>query len=421
MQGVALVVVMTAPLSSCTSPFFPKLKGDRAMITYRPPPEGRDYLKLAVKDLIDMKGEVTTAGSRHLAKHGKPAERDAESLVHARRRSDVWFVGRTNLTEFAMGASGLNEYYGTPKNYLGEHRRLMPGGSSSGSAVAVATGKADVAFGTDTAGSVRVPAACCGIYGLKTTFGLVSLKGVHPVSPENLDTVGPMAADVPDLVEGMELLVPGTTAKYEAAAAAHPTGRRLRVARLYVPGTGKAIDEAVDLALKKSGFKVVVLDKAFAEAWKEATKHGNRIAVVEGYESDKEYIDKPGVSGTTRAALLLGGLEHDRKPYLEALEKKKAWERQLAAVLRDVDFIALPTLKRHPLNIPIFGRIALFEALVLEMQNTVAVNYAGNPAIAIPVPVEDKRVPLTSLQLIGPKNSEAKLLNAARIVASKNR
>ena len=90
-------------------------------------------------------------------------------------------VGKTNLSEFAVAPSGLNDYFGSPKNPLSQKGELIPGGSSSGSAVAVASGLADIAFGTDTAGSVRVPAACGGILGLKTTFGLVSLKGVIPV------------------------------------------------------------------------------------------------------------------------------------------------------------------------------------------------------------------------------------------------
>ncbi|MEZ0387131.1 MAG: amidase family protein, partial [Verrucomicrobium sp.] len=130
-----------------------------------------------------------------------------------------------------------------------------------------------------------------------------------------------------------------------------------------------------------------------------------------------------GVTTATKAALLLGDLQHDRKGYDEALAGKTVWQRQLRQQLAKVDFIALPTLRSHPLrvptNIPFLGRMAIFEAIVLEMQNTVPVNYAGNPAVAIPVPVEGLNVPVTSLQLIGPKNSEAKLLNAARIVASK--
>ena len=155
---------------------------DHAYIVYWPPPKNSKQLRLAVKDNIDMKGVVTTAGSEYVAKTSPPAASDAECLAITRKRN-VEIVGKANLSEFAVTPAGLNEYFGTPKNPFSMWRKLIPGGSSSGSGVAVANGTADVSFGTDTAGSIRVPAACCGIVGLKTTFGLVSLKGVFPIEP----------------------------------------------------------------------------------------------------------------------------------------------------------------------------------------------------------------------------------------------
>jgi len=411
-------ILCAGVLSNCTAPYrFHHLRGNREFISYTPAPAEEGKVRLAVKDVIDVKGVVTTAGSEYFARHGTPATEDAECLREARRRG-VTIVGKTNLTELALGASGLNDYFGTPKNHLNGMRRLMPGGSSSGSAVAVADGKADIAFGTDTAGSVRTPAACCGIFGLKTTFGLVSLKGVYPLSPKNLDTVGPMARTIPHLVEGMDLLKPGTQGEYEEAKAAEPTGASLRVGRLYIPGTDSAIDEAVDEALRKAGCKVVPLSKEFGEAWLRARKNGEAIALADGYESDSYLLDQKGVTFTTKAALLLGKGERDGKAYAEALRERRIWQRQLRDVLRKVDFIAVPTLKKPPYQIPIFGRYVLFESQALEMQNTMAVNYAGNPAIAIPVPLKGRKVTLTSLQLIGPPKSEGKLLNAGRIISS---
>jgi amidase len=412
-------LIIAGALAGCTSPLhFTKLRGDRAFITYTPPPEGNDKIRLAVKDIIDVKGTVTTAGSQYFARNGTPAAEDAECLKGARARG-VTIVGKTNLTELALGASGLNDYFGTPRNHLDGDKRLMPGGSSSGSAVAVATGKADVAYGTDTAGSIRTPAACCGIFGLKTTFGLVSLKGVFPLSPRNLDTVGPMATSVPRLVEGMDMLKPGIAGQVRERAAEHPTGSGLRVGRLYIEGTDPAIDRAVDRALQTAGFKVVQLDAAFTEAWKQATKNGQVVAVADGYRSNSYLLKKHGVTGTTKTALLLGDLRSDSKTYDKAIQDRAQWQRLLKRLFNRVDFIALPTLKKPPMNIPLWGRFATFEARALGMQNTVAVNYAGNPAIAIPIPLEQDKVPLTSLQLIGPVKSEAKLLNAARILASK--
>jgi hypothetical protein len=145
-----------------------------------------------------------------------PAEKDAPCLAIARQRN-VHIVGKANLSEFAVAPSGFNEYFGTPASPLSSSAKLLPGGSSCGSAVAVASGMADVAFGTDTAGSIRVPAAWCGVVGLKTTHGLVPIEGVFPIEPEHLDTVGPMGKDIAHTVQGMDLLQNGLPALYAAA------------------------------------------------------------------------------------------------------------------------------------------------------------------------------------------------------------
>ncbi len=159
---------------------------NNAFVSYWPPSNENKQLRLAVKDLIDMKGEITTAGSQYIARTATPATKDAECLALARERG-VQIVGKTNLTELAVTVSGKNRYFGTPKNLLDGKHKYIPGGSSSGSAVAVKSGMADVAFGTDTGGSIRVPAACCGIMGLKTTYGLVSTKVCFPSHP-NIST-----------------------------------------------------------------------------------------------------------------------------------------------------------------------------------------------------------------------------------------
>src|SRR6185295_2041736 len=216
---------------------------DKAFIEYWPPSSDSKKLRLAVKDLIDMKGVVTTGGSEFLAKHASPAKRDAKCLAIA-RQSGVQFVGKTNLSELAVAVSGMNAYYGTPRNPLDRGR--IPGGSSSGSAVAVANDEADVAFGTDTAGSIRVPAACCGVVGLKTTFGLVPIDGVYPIAPNELDTIGPLAKDIAGAVRGMDLLQGGFSGRYQEAVAAKPSAKGLRVGRIYVEGTNPVVDRAVD-------------------------------------------------------------------------------------------------------------------------------------------------------------------------------
>ena len=136
-----------------------------------------------------------------------PAHLDA-AVVSAARAAGARIVGKTSLTELCWSVSGINQWSGTPVNPRDPLR--VPGGSSSGSAVAVARGEADIAFGTDTGGSVRIPAACCGVVGLKTAWGRVPLKGVYPLAP-SLDTVGPLGPDVAAVEAGMRLMAPGFT------------------------------------------------------------------------------------------------------------------------------------------------------------------------------------------------------------------
>jgi amidase len=386
---------------------------DRAFIAYWPPKE-KKQLRLAVKDNIDMKGVVTTDGSEYVAKTRQPASADAQCLEIARKRN-VQIVGKTNLSEFAVAPSGLNEYYGTPKNPFNKLWRFIPGGSSSGSAVGAADGPVDVAFGTDTAGSIRVPAACCGIVGLKTTFGLVSLKGVLPVEPEHLDTVGPMARDVDHVVQGMDLLQNGFAARYQKAVAAKPLAKDIRIGRLYLGGTDPKIDKAVDDALAQAGFRVVPLDQAFKAKWDQAKKDGDTVAAAGAWINYKNYFGKLGVSAKTEAIIALGEFEYATN-YRNALQRQAEWQSTLSQVFKKVDFIALPTLQTLPPTIPLIGRIAILEARVLGLQNTVPVNFAGNPALAIPIPVIGRTVPVTSLQLVGPRLTEAELLNAGRLV-----
>jgi amidase len=393
----------------------PRGSPDHAYIDYWPAPKNSNQVSLAIKDNIDMKGVVTTAGSEYVAKTAPPALHDADCLAIARGRN-VRIVGKTTLSEFALSPSGLNDYFGTPRDPFSKSwRRFIPGGSSCGSAVAVADGSADIALGTDTAGSIRVPAACCGVVGLKTTFGLISNKGVFPVEPKHLDTVGPMGKDVAHVVQGMDLLQNGFAAQYRAALAAKPSAKDVKIGRLYLSGTDPRIDQAVDDALARSKFKVITLDRRLSAKWDQAKKDGNTLAASGAWISAQNYRSKNGVRLRTRAVILLGQLLYPGQ-YRQALHRRAEWQHALSKVFRKVDFIALPTLQTLPPTIPFIGRIALLEARVLDLQNTVAVNFAGNPALAIPIPVNNKTIPVTSLQLIGPRLSEAGLLNAGRLI-----
>ena len=168
----------------------------------RPEAVPTDGISLAVKDLFDTAGLTTTYGSILFADH--VPERSAEAVVRLERVGYV-NVGKTNLHEFAYGVTSQNPHFGTVPNPIAPGRTA--GGSSGGSAAALAAGLADAALGTDSGGSIRIPAACCGIVGFKPSYGLVPLDGCFPLAP-TFDHAGPMARTVADCTAMLEALAP---------------------------------------------------------------------------------------------------------------------------------------------------------------------------------------------------------------------
>jgi amidase len=359
-------------------------------------PHAGGSIRLAVKDLIDLAGVPTTAGSRALAETADPAKRDAPCLRGA-RATGVAIVGKVNLHELAFGASGVNEYFGTPVNPLDPER--VPGGSSSGSAVAVADGEADVALGSDTGGSIRVPSAFCGTTGLKTTFGRIPLGGVWPLAP-SLDTVGPMARDVAGVAAGMALLEPGFTLDAPAAG---------RIGRVRPNGfdVDPAIDAAVDAALGRSGLEVTEVD---LPGWPAAREACGVIIDAEAAESNRVLLDDPVrrelLSADVRARLTEGAAVTAAQ-LAQARAAQPRWRAEMSAGLRNVDLLVLPT-------VPFFPPLLADARGAHYTTFTNPVNLSGFPALALPIPTTH-RLP-ASLQLIGPPHSEALLLATAAII-----
>ncbi len=291
--------------------------------------------------------------------------------------------------------TGVNPWYGTPVNPLDP--ALVPGGSSSGSAVAVASGEADVAYGSDTGGSVRIPAACCGTTGLKTTWGRIPLDGVWPLSP-SFDTVGPMARDVAGLVTGMQLLEPGFTVPDTNGLAA------FRVARLPIDAE-PAITAAIDRALALAGWDCRDLP---VPGWDEATMQAGLLLVVEAWHSDAAFVeaDPDGIGDDVRDRLQLGAA-FDDATVRSAWLVQRDWKATLERIFSEVDILVTPTLTIFP------PRLEEGDDLLVS-RCTLPVNLAGVPALALPVPTAG---PLpASIQLIGPAGSEERLLAAGALL-----
>ena len=366
-------------------------------------PSGATGLRLAVKDIIDVAGVPSTAGSRAWMAAGRgtrPAAIDAACLAGA-RAAGARLVGKLNMHELAYGAQGVNPFFGTPRNPFGDD--LVPGGSSSGSAVVVAEGGADVALGTDTGGSVRVPAACCGVVGLKTTWGRIPLGGCMALAP-GLDTIGPLARDVAGIVRGMELLCPG----FSPGRAATVVGR--------VRGYGEvdpAIDAAVDAALAATEWEVVEVRLDRFEAADRATR---RISAWEAFGSLGWLLDGHGeLLGRDVAARLEAGSGVTAARVAASRATVEAFREDLHAAFERVQVLALPTM-------------AIFAPPVAEPDSatqlttlTRAINGAGVPALALPIPVEaaaggrPRGLP-ASLQLVTPWGAD-ELACASALVA----
>ncbi|HLH46672.1 MAG TPA: amidase [Acidimicrobiales bacterium] len=358
--------------------------------------EGRAGPAVVVKDLIDVAGTPTTAGSRAVARWASPARADAACLAGlcgAIAAGRARLVGKANLHELAAGATGVNPWFGTPVNPLDP--ALVPGGSSSGSAVAVATGLADLAIGTDTAGSVRIPSACCGTAGLKTTWGRVPTAGVWPLAP-SLDTVGPMARDVAGVVAGMALLEPG----FEPAAAIPTT-----VGRVRLPAE-PSVDAAVDAAFAAAGLRTA---DARLPGWAAAGDAVLTVILAEAWTTDGFLLESDAdLLGEDVRTLLELGRALPAADLDAARGVLDGWRVELGAALGRHGVVALPTLVDAPPTVAAgdpAGRLLLA---------TAPINGAGVPSLALPIPGPDGWP--ASLQLVGPAGGEEVLVALARRV-----
>jgi amidase len=352
---------------------------------------GADGLRVGVKDSIDIAGYPTRAGSGALADAAPAAQHAA--VVKALLAGGCRIVGKTNMHELAYGVTGINLWAGTPINPRYPDR--VPGGSSSGSAVAVAAKLVDFAIGTDTGGSIRIPAACCGVFGLKPTYGRVSREGVHPAT-STLDCVGPFARDLRMIEQAMALIDP------TFRPAPLPGTARVGVVRV---AAEPAISAAFHAVLADADVTLLPIELRLLE---EVFSAGLTIIGAENWTAFGHLIDSPMLGADVRARLLAArDISDDALVAAEAC--RVAFRAEVDAALEGVDALALPTMPDVPLPLAAAtdARAALRTTALVR-----PFNVSGHPALTVPFET-DAGLP-AGLQLVGPRNADAALCALAR-------
>jgi aspartyl-tRNA(Asn)/glutamyl-tRNA(Gln) amidotransferase subunit A len=335
---------------------------------------------LSVKDLCDVAGSVTTAGSKVLAGN-PPATRDAP-VVARLRAAGAAIVGTNNMTEFAMGGVGINPHYGTPLNPWDRAAGRIPGGSSSGGAVAVADGMVDAALGSDTAGSIQMPAALCGITGFKPTARRVPMAGTVPLAP-SLDSLGPLARSVADCARLDAVLADEVDA---FLLSIQPKGLRFAVPTTLVcddlePPVAAAFARALS-RLSAAGVRIVEI--SFAEL-RELPPLS--FSVVEGYAWHRRLLEtRRAEYDPIVAGRFANGAAVSAADYIELLNLRKSLIEKSRAATQGFDAVVMPTV---PLVAPRLADFAGNEPLWLAtnrrmIRNPGIANFLDRCALSIP-------------------------------------
>ena len=366
-------------------------------------------IPISLKDIIDERGIVTTAGSRVLAT--RVAEQDATVRTRLRDAGAI-VIGRTNLHEFALGTTSEDSAFGPVRNPLDSERSA--GGSSGGSAAAVATGMGLASIGTDTGGSIRIPAAACGVVGLKPSRGDVPTDGVIPLSL-TLDHVGPLARTVGDA-----LVLHGVIAAADVnVEPIEPRAIRLRNLGGYFdsvePAVGDAYRRALD-TLTRTGITISTAEIGGTDVISDTYAN---IVLPEAAHWHAPFLESRAAEYSPAVhARILHGRTISVTAYFDALDTCRTLRAAVDAALAGCDAILLPTL---PIVAPLLGATAMtLGASVVPvraamLKHTQLFNLTGHPAISLPIPTDGLPV---GLQLVG-RRSRTMDLGAVALVCER--
>jgi aspartyl-tRNA(Asn)/glutamyl-tRNA(Gln) amidotransferase subunit A len=368
-------------------------------------------IPIGLKDLIDTAGVKTTCASALFA--DRIPNEDAE-VVRRLKSAGAVLIGKQNMQEFAWGGTSASSYFGAVHNPVDNER--IAGGSSGGSAAAVATGMCFGALGTDTGGSVREPAAFCGIVGLKPTYGRVSTRGVFPLSP-SLDHVGPLCRNVIDTalllqaIAGYDTLdttsVDWPSESYIDTLKVNPKKRIGIVRRPFFDDLDPEIEIAIDKALKQiSSFSSDILEIDLP-----ATPSAVQAAEVYAVHS-KYFTVSPELYGPWMQERMRQAAAVDAVTYIQARQELDRVRRTVPDVFARVDFLITPTTPVPPITLREAMEMSPEPAGELWLRNTRPFNAYGLPTISIPCGFTQAGLPI-GLQISGPHFGEASLLSFA--------
>ena len=338
---------------------------------------------VSIKDLFDVAGEVTRAGSKVVAEEARPAVADAPAVRRLRRAGAV-IVAKTNMTEFAFSGIGANPHYGTPGNPA--DRTRVPGGSSSGAAVAAADGMCEIAIGSDTGGSTRIPAALCGIVGYKPSRLRISRDGAYPLS-QSMDSVGPIARSVADCQRADAAMAGEERTPLDSAALGDlrfAVAKGMPVENLD-DTVAKAFAEALT-RLTKAGARLRDKPLPLIESMVEVNKRGG-VQPAEAFTVNRDLLDRrgDGIDQNVRARL-----ERARgisaADYIWMVNERAKLIGMMDAWLADTDVLVMPTC---PIVAPTQAEVATPDEFArknaMVLRNTSVWNFFDCCAISLPI------------------------------------
>lgn len=390
----------------------------RAAGLQRSPLEG---LPVSVKDLFDVTGIPTTAGSTVL--RNAPAATQDSGVVQRLLAGGAVLVGKTNMTEFAYSGLGLNPHYGTPANPWMRQERRIPGGSSSGAAIAIADGMCLASVGSDTGGSARIPAALCGITGFKPTARRMPATGLVPLSI-SLDAVGVLAVDVAGCT-AVDAVLAGPAPAGVDHALASPRRRRLKQALFAVPttlvqdGMDADVATAFEGALQRlsaAGAQLVELPvPEFSEL--AGINAAGGFSAAEAWAWHADLIAQHGAAYDPRVlSRIQRGRDFTARAYLDLVAQRADWQRRVLTRLGDFDGWLMPTV---PLVAPHIASLEADEALYFAvngamLRNPSIVNFMDGCAISLPCHTPGGAP--VGLSLAGPPMHDATILSWAAAI-----